>query len=46
LTWIAAASQALAVIAAVMASVIGVFVLILAAVFAGVALLLIFADRR
>jgi cation transport ATPase len=46
LSWIAAASQALAVIAAVMASVIGLFALILAAVFAGVALLLIFADRR
>jgi hypothetical protein len=46
LSWIAAASQALAVIAAVMASVIGLFVLVLAAVFAGVALLLIFADRR
>jgi hypothetical protein len=45
-SWIAAASQALAVVAAIMASVIGFFVLILAAVFAGVALLLIFADRR
>jgi hypothetical protein len=45
-SWIAAASQALAVVAVVFASVIGVFVLILAAVFAGVALLLIFADRR
>jgi hypothetical protein len=45
-SWIAAASQALAVVAAVFASAIGAFVLILAAVFAAVALLLIFADRR
>jgi len=45
-SWIAAASSALAVVAAIFASLIGTFVLILAAVFAGVALLLIFADRR
>jgi len=46
LSWIAAASQALAVVAAILASLIGLFVLILAAIFAVVALFLILSDRR
>jgi hypothetical protein len=45
-SWIAAASQALAVVAVVFASLLGLFVLALAAVFAAVALVMIFADRR
>ena len=43
--WIAAASQALAVVAVVLAFVVGLFVLVLAAVFAIVALVMIFSDR-
>src|SRR5205814_5168544 len=46
LTWIAAASQALAVVAAVLAIVIGLLVLVIAGIFAAVALFLIFTDRR
>ena len=46
LFWIAAASQALAVVAVIAAFVVGVFVLILAGVFAVVALVMIFSDRR
>ena len=45
-SWIAAASQALAVVAVVAAFVVGIFVLILAGVFAAVALVMIFSDRR
>jgi len=44
-SWIAAASQALAIVAVLMAHFIGTFVLILAGIFAAVALFLIFADR-
>ena len=44
-SWIAAASQALALFAVVAAFVIGTFVLILAGVFALVALVMIFRDR-
>jgi hypothetical protein len=44
--WIAAASQALAVVAVAFAIIAGVFVLVLAAVFAAVALFLILSDRR
>jgi cation transport ATPase len=45
ITWIAAASQALAIVAVLLAHFIGLFVLILAGIFAAVALFLIFADR-
>jgi hypothetical protein len=45
-TWIAAASQALAVVAAVLSVFIGTLVLVIAVIFAAVALYLIFADRR
>ena len=45
-SWIAAASQALAVLAVMAAYLIGFFVLFLAAIFAVIALVLIFADRR
>ena len=44
-SWIAAASQALAIVAVLMAHFIGLFVLVLAGIFAAVALFLIFADR-
>jgi len=43
--WIAAASQALAVVAVVLAFVVGLFVLVLAGIFAVVALVMIFSDR-
>jgi hypothetical protein len=43
--WIAAASQALAVVAVVLAFVVGLFVLAIAAVFAVIALVMIFSDR-
>jgi len=46
LSWIFAASQVLAFVAAVLAIVIGTFVLILAAIFAAVALFILFTDRR
>ncbi len=46
IAWIAAASQALAVVAVLLAYIVGFFVLALAAVFAIVALLLILSDRR
>jgi hypothetical protein len=45
LAWIAAASQAFAVILCVVALVIGAFVLIVAGVFAAIALILLFGDR-
>jgi hypothetical protein len=45
-SWIAAASQALAVVAVIFASLIGTFAIILAAVFAAIALVLILSDRR
>ena len=45
LSWIAAASQAFAVILCVVALVIGAFVLIIAGVFAAIALILLFGDR-
>ena len=45
-TWIAAASQSLAIVAVLLAHFIGLFVLVLAGIFAAVALFLIFADRR
>ena len=45
LSWVAAASQALAVVAVLLAHFIGFFVLVLAGIFAAVALILIFADR-
>jgi FtsH-binding integral membrane protein len=45
-TWIFAASQALAFIAAVLALLIGPLVLIVAAIFAVVALFILFTDRR
>jgi hypothetical protein len=45
-SWIAAVSQALALIAVVVASFIGVLALVVAALFAVVALLLIIGDRR
>ena len=45
LSWIAAASQALALVAVFAAFVIGTFVLILAGLFALVALVMIFRDR-
>jgi hypothetical protein len=44
-SWIAAASQALAVVAVLLSHFIGLFVLVLAGIFAAVALFLIFADR-
>jgi len=44
--WIAAASQALAIVAVLLVHFISTFVLILAGIFAAVALFLIFADRR
>ena len=43
--WIAAASQAFAVILCIVALVIGAFVLIIAAVFAAIALILLFGER-
>jgi len=45
LSWIAAASQAFAVILCVVAIVIGAFVLIIAGVFAVIALILILGER-
>ena len=45
-TWIAAASQALAVVAALLAYLVGLLVLVIAGIFAAVALFLIFSDRR
>ncbi len=45
-SWIAAASQALAVVAVILAFVAGLFVLVLAGVFAAIALFLILSDRR
>jgi len=45
LSWIAAASQAFAVILCVAALVIGAFVLIIAGVFAAIALILLFGER-
>jgi hypothetical protein len=45
-TWIAAASQSLAVVAAIIAYLVGLLVLVVAAVFAVVALVLILSDRR
>jgi Ca2+/Na+ antiporter len=45
-SWVAAASQALAVVAVLSAFIVGVFVLVIAAIFAAVALILIFSDRR
>jgi hypothetical protein len=44
--WIAAASQALAILAVIAAFIALGFVLIFAAIFAAIALVLIFADRR
>ncbi|MFL6007605.1 MAG: hypothetical protein ACJ744_15315 [Gaiellaceae bacterium] len=44
-SWIAAASQALAIVAVLLSHFIGLFVLVLAGIFAAVALFLIFADR-
>jgi hypothetical protein len=45
-TWIAAASQALAVVAVLLAYIVGLLVLVIAGIFAAVALFLIFSDRR
>ena len=45
-SWIAAASQALAIVALLLSHFIGLFVLVLAGLFAAVALFLIFFDRR
>jgi hypothetical protein len=45
LSWIAAAAQAFAVILCVVALVIGAFVLIVAGVFAAIALILLFGER-
>ena len=45
LSWIAAAAQAFAVLLCVVALVIGAFVLIIAGVFAAIALILILGDR-
>ena len=45
-TWIAAASQALAIVGAMAALIIGAFVLVIAGIFALIALVLIFSDRR
>jgi hypothetical protein len=44
-SWTAAASQALAIVAVLLSHFIGLFVLVLAGIFAAVALFLIFADR-
>ena len=44
-SWIAAASQALAVVAVLLSHFIGLFVLVLAGLFAAVTLFLIFADK-
>ena len=44
-SWIAAASQALAVIAVLVVFIAGLFVLVLAGIFAVVALVMIFSDR-
>jgi hypothetical protein len=44
-SWIAAASQALAIVGVLLSHFIGLFVLVLAGIFAAVALFLIFADR-
>ena len=44
-SWTAAASQALAIVAVLLSHFIGLFVLVLAAIFAAVALFLIFVDR-
>jgi hypothetical protein len=46
ITWIAAGSQALAVVAALLAYLVGLLVLVIAGIFAVVALFLIFSDRR
>jgi hypothetical protein len=46
LSWIAAASQALAVVAVLIAYLVGLLVLVIAGIFAAVALYLIFSDRR
>ena len=46
LTWIFAASQALAFVAALLAVIIGTLVLIVAGIFAAVALFILFTDRR
>jgi uncharacterized membrane protein len=46
LTWIAAAAQAFAVILTIVALVIGAFVLIIAGVFAAIALILLFGERE
>ena len=46
LSWIAAVSQSLALVAVVFASFIGLFALLVAALFAVVALILILGDRR
>ena len=46
LSWITAASQALAVVAALLAYLVGLLVLVVAGIFAAVALFLIFSDRR
>lgn len=45
-TWIAAASQSLAVVAAALAYFLGLIVLVVAGLFAAVALFLIFSERR
>ena len=45
-SWIAAASQALAIVGVLLSHFIGLFVLVLAGIFAAVALFLIFADRH
>ncbi|HVH51097.1 MAG TPA: hypothetical protein VM690_03060 [Gaiellaceae bacterium] len=46
LSWTFAASQVLAFIAAIIALIIGTLVLIVAGIFAAVALLILFTDRR
>ena len=46
ITWIAAASQALAVVAAIVASLLGFFALAVAGIFAAIALFLLLSDRR
>jgi hypothetical protein len=45
-SWIGAASQALAVVAVLIAYLVGLLVLVIAGIFAAVALFLIFSDRR
>jgi thiol:disulfide interchange protein len=45
-TWILAASQTLAFAAAILAIIIGTLVLVLAGIFAAVALFILFTDRR